>query len=671
MIAPSLGPTTEALEAYVARGRARLLSVLPTEKFDAPAWATAALAKTSASWAQTVYFTRHGSTTEALPPVFADVAKAWLALQGGTASRMSQRAFAARWLWRGIEQRLGADAGLTFHWADFRHADVLAAEQIMLDAQLSLGTIYKAASTMADLVRELALSGVGPAITYTPITSRQHDSNNHRVDDPDSRGANVLSPAAVAALADIFHRATSVRDKFYSAQMALLVATGMRWNESVTLPLEPLEEQEVEARDVTGVSKRVAVTFLRRHKAKSKRAGGSGRPNTELQPLTAQQAELARMAVARLRDVCAAARAVAARLERTAPRWAWPFAAPPEYLSKVNLVTVLGVTGDIANVLLREIGEMDPGAAKTLAFPIRRVSLSTLEGHLSKRQEWGNLIVVKPTGGRGGQRASESLLCIRVNELHTDKATLPLIDRPSHAGLERWLEGNPDQEAPSVFERFADEHGTNYREPDGSPVKIDSHMCRRLFVTSGLTAGATTLDMARWQGREHIGDLSSYDQRSMAEKVELVKDAIVTGRLRGQVAQAYVTLANDVRDSWLEGQVQAMHVTPLGLCIHDFSATPCPLALNCLKGCKDYLHDPADQGQVHQLVQLQRRTRDVLELMAPELQAGKLAPAWVEEHQRTLENVTRILEVDAPPDGGLVRPFADHPSRFRPVLPEA
>jgi len=32
--------------------------------------------------------------------------------------------------------------------------------------------------------------------------------------------------------------------------------------------------------------------------------------------------------------------------------------------------------------------------------------------------------------------------------------------------------------------------------------------------------------------------------------------------------------AHAQRDSYLDGEIQAVHVTPLGLCLHDFAVTP-------------------------------------------------------------------------------------------------
>lgn len=660
-------PTQRASEAeYIAQGRAKLGAVLATESFGAITWDPKALVKTTAARAQRIYFTEHGSKTAPLPACYADVVKAWVVLGGGTPSRMNGRVFAARWLWRGICQRLGP-ATTTFAWTDLRPMDLQAAEQLMLTERMSPRVVNKTAVTMADLARELGRRGIASPIAFTPATKRMGDSNNHRVEDPEARGANVLSSGALHALADIFHRAEDRIDKFYSAVLALLIATGIRWNEGVTLPDDPLVEETFETRDVTGAFVRQPITYLRRHKAKSARGGGDGMPSFERIPLTDQQAALARLAVQRLQGLCTDARSVAALLEKSAPHWVWPTTTKPAWIRQADIVALLGCTTDNANRVLVEIGELDPESRSPL--PSRRATVFAFEQYMTERQEWAALWVVKPNGAHDGQRASASLMCVRVNELHPGKATMPLIDVPSHSGMEAWLEGRSG--SPSVFRRFESKYGVEYREADGSPVMVNSHMCRRLFVTTGLTAGATMLDMMRWQGREHVGDLASYDQRSMVEKTSMVRGAIKSGRLKGQVAQAYKQMATDVRDAWLEGQVQAMHVTPLGLCVHDFAATPCPRSLNCLKDCPDYLHDANDAGQRQQLVQLKRRSQEVMAALQPELEAGRIAPSWVDEHQTTVANIDRILAMPAEDDGAYLRPFADGATRFQPLLPES
>jgi integrase len=661
--------TTSDLEAaWIATGREALTTLLPDADFDAPVWNPGALVRTTASRGQRIYFTAHGSTAEPLPDRFGHPVKAWVVTGRVTPSRMNQRATAARWLWIALAERLGADAAWAFSWGDLQMADLQRAEQLMHERGMRASARYQAATSLGDLARQLGRAGVAPPLSFTPATPRPRSNDNPAVADLEELAEGVVTPAALAALADIFHHAQTWRDQFYSALMALLIATGLRWNEIVTLPVEPLEEVEHDASTPSGGRKRVTLTRIRRHKAKSKRGGGAGAKSIEYQWLTESQAELARLAVERLQALTAEARRVAVILQQSGRTWRWPGARPND-VGNEEIRELLACDQTNATIILNAIVAATPESrvpdernAKYL-----RVRTNAFEAYMTARQEWSALEVVRARGGRAAQLASESLVCLRANEGHMTRPTLPLIDKVSNQKLERWLDGDVSEGQPGVFERFEQEYGVRFREPDGTRVTVNSHDCRRLFVTNGLRAGATTVDIARWQGREHVGDIAAYDKRSMADKVRAVKAAIGAGKLRGTVQQVYVQLADDVRDQWLEGQVQAMHVTPLGLCVHDFSAAPCPLALNCVKGCQDFLTDPGDASQRGHLVQLQRRTRTLLAEAESATAAGTpLAPSYVHDLQETDQHLTHILSADGAGNDGLVRPFADRETRHRP-----
>jgi hypothetical protein len=120
-------------------------------------------------------------------------------------------------------------------------------------------------------------------------------------------------------------------------------------------------------------------------------------------------------------------------------------------------------------------------------------------------------------------------------------------------------------------------------------------------------------------------------------------------------------LAEDVRDAYLEERAQHVHVTDMGLCIHDFAVSPCPYHLNCLKGegCPDYLHDTQDPVQRTQLVQLTVRTKEVLEeekRQAAE-QGEEISESWVADSETVLRNAEAILAAKPGPGKTVVQPF--------------
>ena len=155
----------------------------------------------------------------------------------------------------------------------------------------------------------------------------------------------------------------------------------------------------------------------------------------------------------------------------------------------------------------------------------------------------------------------------------------------------------------STFERF----GAERRE--GRFFRLHSHQFRHWVTTKAAVAGVPDEVIARWQGREHIGDLEAYKHLTPSERVATLRAALESGRTKGRVAEMYFNLHDDVRDAFLDGQLQAVHVTPLGLCVHDFKVSPCPKMLNCVKDCDDYLFDTANDVHRQNLVQLRARTK--------------------------------------------------------------
>jgi hypothetical protein len=162
----------------------------------------------------------------------------------------------------------------------------------------------------------------------------------------------------------------------------------------------------------------------------------------------------------------------------------------------------------------------------------------------------------------------------------------------------------------------------------------------------------------RWFGRENPRDTEAYRHATVDERLEWVKEGIRRGQLSGTKADAFLELPRSKRDVFLEAEIQAVHVTAFGLCLHDFAVTPCPYHLNCVRGCADYLRTKGSSSERHHLVQIQRGTEQAL---ASAKARGEVAKAWITHCEETLAGVNRALAIDEDPtsaDGDLVKPFA-------------
>jgi hypothetical protein len=266
---------------------------------------------------------------------------------------------------------------------------------------------------------------------------------------------------------------------------------------------------------------------------------------------------------------------------------------------------------------------------------------------------------------------SESLFVVFRHFLSTTERANPLLVELVRDGrISDFLSGRATKAGKvvvrSAFERF------DLREADGAVIRMHSHAFRHWVTTQAAAVGVDDATLARWQNREHIGDLEAYKHLTPDQRLATLKAALKRGQLRGTLADMYFAIEEDLRDVFLDDQLQAVHVTALGLCVHDFKVAPCPKALNCVKHCRDYLHDTGDGSQHGALIQLEERVTLALDQAERQQARGEadLSLNWMTELRETRAGVRSILAAGAANTGKVVQPFADRPSRFRPLTGE-
>jgi hypothetical protein len=124
------------------------------------------------------------------------------------------------------------------------------------------------------------------------------------------------------------------------------------------------------------------------------------------------------------------------------------------------------------------------------------------------------------------------------------------------------------------------------------------------------------------------------------------------GALGGVKTDVYFELPLSQRDAFLEGELQAVHFTAFGICLHDFAVTPCPFHLNCVRGCPDYLRTHGNQKERQHLIQIRAATEEAL--AAARLQTARgasIAEPWVRHCKETLDGIAKALAVDEDEEG--------------------
>jgi hypothetical protein len=457
--------------------------------------------------------------------------------------------------------------------------------------------------------------------------------------------SKLPSLRAIEGLAELYStKAKQPSDRLLLTAVAILVVTGLRIGELLTLP-EDCEVKEIRnGRPAYG---------LRYYVEKTR----GGENLFDIRWLTPIGAELAQKAIAEIREITSSARLRAKELEQNPDRVPIPGFSWAERLSRQQVSQILG---------------------KPLCS-LYEIPVDQLPRHKDKRQPFYRTFEVEAyllsqrvdplwtLDRKNGtyQMLSETLLIIPKYFLGSYFKTVPLLVEPMRfIHLSNFIARTGRNR--TIFERF------NICEEDGSFCRITSHQFRH-WLNDIADKGGLPVDLqTRWMGRKTPRDTGAYLHSTVEERLDWVKSAIRGGEVVGPMARIYFALPEGERDTFLEGQIQAVHITPMGICIHDFAIEPCPYHLNCVRGCSEYLRTKGNQKERLHLIQVQRRTEQALCIAQQRAAEGnnETAQAWVSNYAETLAGVKAALAVDddsSVEEGTIVRPFQGQSSRFRPL----
>jgi hypothetical protein len=626
-----------AMRAVVAIAREKFAADLHMDAsiFDQPAWDVSGLRDRGTTRQNpTLYFTQRGTLDQALPVAYGDIVKCWLILDRRSVANMSRRLDAARILWEAIQRRRNGKPE-AFVWQNFSEEDLSQAE-LLMRANWSDSTTYKLIIRLLVFARFLASRGICRPLYYTPQTPRVEDFNRHTISGQQERRDRLPTNAALQGVADIYREhAKEPADRLRAAAVAILVVTGFRIGELLTLPLD------CEVEEVRGGKARYGIRYYK------EKARGAEKMFA-VRWLTVIGAELARQAIHEIRTLTQDARTRARVLEKT------PHRVPLADFHWAARMTALEVTQALGSRIVprRLPRHRDHEGAYYRAFEVEAFLQSLRVSPL-----W-------TVDRRDGtfQMLSETLLIVFRNSFHPGKAVFPLLVQPvfiSH--IADFLSGGGG--TASAFERFG------IREPDGSFCKMTSHQFRHWLNYIADKGGLPVELQSRWMGREHSRDTDAYRHATVDERLEWVKAGIQDGKLAGPKASMYFDLPRTKRERYLDGEVQAVHFTALGLCLHDFAIMPCPYHLNCVRGCADYLRVRGSESERRHLIQIQQSTERALTSSKTRATGpdGRVAEPWIRHCEETLEGVRAALAVDDEMEsaqGTVAQPFHGRRSRF-------
>lgn len=634
--------TSAAERTYVDRGRAAFAVRFPGQEFDSHSWSIRHLKKSGAGQGNvSLLFTRieKGHRQVTLPDNFSRVIKACLAIGGKEPGTMYNGSTAARWLWEAIRKRFGSSEE-AFSWAGLRSDDVERAEELMLESGMASNSAYRRCVDLQSLLTSLAEAQVIAPMAPTFRTPRQDSLDRQTLDGRAARDKLLPSEEAIAALADVYSGQYDISpfEQLMACVPALMFASSLRIIEPLQFTTNPIRKEG-------------GRNFIYFFKAKGKSVV------EDKIPLSDAQASLARDAVDRALLLTSEARVRAKELAESPLQFPLPaWAMEKEWLSGAEVAELLGT----ASVVLPKCVERK-SEATSMPVMYRRCAL---QEHLQSYRERYSLEsvrgVTKRADGTWLPLHEALFICFR-NQGHEEKGTSPLLVsllRQQQVGT--FLGGHANG-LKSIFERLG------LTEKDGCPISLNSHQIRHYVTTKASGAGVADAYLVRWQRRAHEGDLEAYKHLTSEERLKRLRDHIKSGRLKGDVATMYFSLADGERDVFLATVVQAIHITHFGFCVHDFNSAPCPSALNCVKRCGSFLFDTKDGAQRERLASLQHRNARALEDAEAALAAGDgvLAVEWVRDLKETDDGLRIILQTEDVDGSGLVAPFRDSPSKFQ------
>lgn len=461
------------------------------------------------------------------------------------------------------------------------------------------------------------------------------------------RAEKMPSQAALDALPRIFRIATEPADVITVSVAAILLASPDRISEVLTLP-EACEVREPR----TGKEDAYGLRWWP--------AKGS---EPMVKWLVPSMASVVEEALQNIRSMTAEARRIAKWYEQHPGQLYLAADVAPlrsrEWLSLEDIAEVLGLSdSSAANTWCRAKGikpEQREGAGRRVF-----ARFSDVEDAVLRMLPRGFPVLDEATG----LKYSEALFVVQRNQLAQRGIYRCMIEPVGIGQINTGLGSRVAHGYESIFGRFG------FTEPDGSPIQITSHKFRHYLNTLAQAGGLSQLDIAKWSGRRDIKQNEAYDHVTPSQMLQKIRDAVGGDQMFGPLAE----LPKKVlicRDEFARLVVPTAHTTDLGYCVHDYTASPCQLHMDCIH-CRDLV---CVKGDAEKEALLRQRLDEAKSLMdkaqAATAEGYSGSDRWLDHHQSTVDRLVQlcsIMDDPAVPNGAVIQLAAPKmPSRLDQV----
>jgi hypothetical protein len=478
--------------------------------------------------------------------------------------------------------------------------DILNKAVEIIKANYESATAYRLGQeveTIGNFLAEKQLVKV--AIDWKNSLKRPTDTSRVGAQADNKRNKKMPSQKALEVLPEIFNKAQSPYELMASSIIALLMCAPNRINEIFLLPYD----LEVLQKDKHGNE----VFGLRWFPAKG------AKPMVKW--IIPSMVDVAKESIRRIKELTKPAREVAKWYEKKQDKLYLP--KELEYLRDTNLLDIKEIS-----YILFGTDDTDKDFNKKRSsihvwLKTNHVLTIMIKGKKHARFADVEKAILKLLPDRFpylndelGLKYSEALILQRTNELNRQKdIIIPSITSFTHGFIADALGARNNNL--SLFEAF------NYKEIDGTPLKVTSHQFRHYLNTLAQKGGASQLDIAKWSGRLNVHQNKDYDHLTADDMLLSLQDAIGDSNLMvGPLADIEDIKKKVVisRDEFSRLKLRTAHVTEFGICIHDYTMTPCSLYRDCMN-CVEQVCMKGDKERTDRIKQTREDTMAIMELI--------------------------------------------------------
>jgi len=477
----------------------------------------------------------------------------------------------------------------------------------------------------------------------TAKRGENHSNSDSRIDTESEvlRNKKLPSKQSLMALASLSNKEMNQDDSIFQSMAEIMFATGLRFDELITLEVDCLKETEIEEVNVlTGFTQKSKV-----HELTYKGRKGSGYRKKEiaesLVPILQKGITTAKTGLQPVRDTIVEC--------LLGEHDFFPMLSEGNDLFVTDVWELCGFPNRSTmasylkkrDIKLKKVRHPERGMLAFTFSPTELKNKTLNLARVSARSLWSQIkdLTASPS-------LQNMLFITQSLRHHSEKRTeYWSFSTFTHVQLSDYIAGRPTEGVKNVFERY------NLMF-EGVPIRLTSHQFRHFLNTIlNLADSVSELEVSRYFGRKHTGDNEAYDHTNKAKKVMDAAEDIISsnGLSKEQAKEASILFTLVDKEEALETvtDLTTTLVTSIGMCTHDYNDSPCGKHYACLRGCSEYYRIKGEESEIAELKRIKAQQEKHI-IAAKEAVNEKFHGSnnWLLSHTELYEGCLKALEIE-------------------------